>query len=189
MANYTTNVLSTQVSVLSSTDSFYTTTSAMPVLNFTNNTTLSSVYTANLSANVNFTQTAFTNMVTVMPTASAIDKTVYDTTAFFLSSVNGKTQVDFISGGTIGGVTVTGIAFNPLTFDQLSPSTTTLSAFDGVKFTLNNGFSGQEIAFVLADRSVVPVTVDVLKSQQVLGTTTTFGSYPEIRRLVALGYV
>lgn len=185
------------------TSTFYTAQSTLSSSNFVKSTTLSGQSTTVLGITpvvplssysivptVNLSVDQYTSLVTLQPTASANSSTtVYNTSAFFLASA-GVTHVELISAGTINGQDVYGIAFNKRTpeLTSLSATTTTLSAYSGVKFTVNNAYNGSQMAFILDDRSVYSFTVNTGTANQSL-TATTLDTWPELRRLVVLGYL
>ena len=202
MSTYDTNVLKTSLqnpinlAVSNSVDygsTFYTAQSTLSASNFAANTTLSATYTDPILIDDNISSASFVTITTAMATASAADHVVYATGAFFLSATGGVTHVTYLSGGSIGGVDVFGIAFNKLAddLDVLDYNTTKLSAFNGINFTVNDAYDGDEMAFILTDRTVRPFTVTTsfaqTKSQTI--SAASQDSVPEFRRLVCLGYM
>jgi len=120
-----------------------------------------------------------------MTSASAVDKSVHTTDTFFLTSV-GVTHVELISSGTVNGTTVYGIAFNKLTpeLTSLSATTTTLSAFNGTKFVVNNAYDAKTMALILQDWSTYEFVVDISKAQTASQSlTASWSNVPEINRL------
>jgi len=179
---------------------FYTSTSVLSSYNFTKNTSLSTTpyATAGIPANTNITAGAFTTICVAMPTtsgftAAGVHTITYPTQQFFLSATGGVTHVNFVSAGTINGQNVYGIAFNKLadSIDALNYNTTSLSAYSGVKFTVNNAYDGDEMAFILQNRTTVPFTATVSKAQTASQglSSATQDSVPEVRRLVQLGFL
>ena len=203
MATFDTNVLNTAItdpdvlytSLISRfADTFFTTTSAISAANFLKVPTLSAVYSAGISINTNISDSAFTTIVTAMPTASAnSSKTPIDTRTIFLTSV-GVTHVEFISAGTVNGngSEVYGIAFNKLSpeLTSVSTSTTLLSVYNGIKLSVNNAYNGTTMSVVLKDRSAYEFVVDISKAQTSGQSLTAANSdTPERRRLWTLGYI
>lgn len=101
-----------------------------------------------------------------------------------------STDVDFVSAGTVEGKDVLGIAFNKAS--TLVGSMVTLSAYNGVKFSVDQAYNGTEMGVILSDRSVCLFTALTAKGQtssQNLTASSTDHSYEELRRLKALGYI
>ena len=203
MAIFDTNVINTSITdpgVLYTSltsrfaDTFFTTTSTISASNFSRNTTLSSIYTTDMTTGTNISNSAFTTIVTAMPTASANGTTaVYNTRSFFLTSY-GVTHVELISAGVVPGNTssVYGIAFNKLSpeLTSVSTNTTLLSVFNGIKLRVNNAYNGTTMSVLLQDRSTYEFVVDISRAQTSSQTLTAASSNtPELRRLYTLGYI
>lgn len=101
-----------------------------------------------------------------------------------------STDVDFVSAGTVEGKNVLGIAFNKVS--TLVGSMVTLSATNGVKFSVDQAYNGQEMGVILEDRSVCLFTALTATGQtgtQNLTASSFDHSYEELRRLKTLGYI
>jgi len=100
-----------------------------------------------------------------------------------------STDVDFISAGTVEGKNVLGIAFNKI--PTLSGSSmVTLSASTGVKFAVDSTYNNEQMGIILEDRSMCLFTaLTGTSGAQVLSPSSTDSTYPELRRLKALGYI
>lgn len=102
----------------------------------------------------------------------------------------GNDTVVLLSVGTVSGKQVTGIAFNELTSTPVG-TFRTLSAFDGTTVKVDQGYNGSEMAVIFADGSTSLFTVATNLSgtaKQTLAAAAFDSSWPEIARLVELGY-
>jgi hypothetical protein len=102
----------------------------------------------------------------------------------------GDDTVELRSVGTVDDKAVVGIAFNALTTTPVG-TFSTLSAFNGTTVRVDRGYNGSEMALVLADGSTSLFTVVTGLSgttKQTLTTASFDSSWPEIVKLVQLGY-
>ena len=102
----------------------------------------------------------------------------------------GNDTVVLLSVGTVSGKQVTGIAFNELTSTPVG-TFSTLSAFDGTTVKVDRGYNGSEMAVIFADGSTSLFTAATGLSgatKQTLAAAAFDSSWPEITRLVELGY-
>ena len=190
MANFTTNLLSAVQSPTNLTNSlssmipgsFYTNIAIVSAVNFSRNVTLSSVYTANITA-ATATLSSFNGTANAFTGVSAVS-------TFFTAKQSNVPHVIINSIGTIGGKTVKGIAFNKVSDDVTSTTTPLcsvslmLSAFSGNTFKVNSVYNLTEMAFILDDNSTSQFTCVTARgtAQQQLSANGFNGSYPEQRR-------
>lgn len=176
--------------------SFYTCTSIVSAVNFSRNTTLSAIYTTNISVGNNITDTTYNTITAATLTLSSFSNGagftgVSAVSTFFTAKQSNVPHVVINSIGTINGKTVVGLAFNKLPDDVTLTTTplcavTTLSAFNGNTFRVNAAYNLTEMAFILSDRSTSQFTCITARdgtSQQQLSANNFNGSYPEQRRL------
>lgn len=99
----------------------------------------------------------------------------------------GSNTVVLLTVGTVGGKQVSGIAFDEIA----SPvgTLTTLSAFNGTTVKVDSGYNGSQMAVIFTDGSTSLFTATTsITAAQTLGAATFDNSWPEIARLVELGY-
>lgn len=101
----------------------------------------------------------------------------------------GDNTVELRSVGTVDGKAVVGIAFNALTTTPVG-TFSTLSAFNGTTARVDRGYHGSEMAAILTDgsTSLFTVVTGTGTTKQTLTTASFDSSWPEIARLVQLGY-
>jgi|GEM_PF-5629724 len=101
-----------------------------------------------------------------------------------------STHVLFISAGDIDGRNIKGVSFNAVEDSELSGDMITLSATQGIKFSVDAVYNTTEMGIILDDNSVTLFTATTgfqeTKSQN-LSSNSTNHSFPELRRLVRQG--
>lgn len=98
--------------------------------------------------------------------------------------------VELLTVGTVGGKQVEGIAFNALTTTPVG-TFRTLSAFEGTTVRVDQAYSGSQMAVIFTDGSTslfTAVTSTSTTTKQTLTAADFNASWPEVRRLVQLGY-
>lgn len=101
----------------------------------------------------------------------------------------GNDTVELLTVGSTDGKQAVGIAFNALTTTPVG-TFRTLSAFSGTTVRVDQGYNGSEMAVVYKDGSTSLFTAATGAgiTQQTLSTPAFNSSWPEIVRLVKLGY-
>jgi len=110
---------------------------------------------------------------------------------FSISGNDTPKTVELLSVGTLGGKQVKGIAFNTLT----SPASgngvfTTLSAFEGTTLRVDTAYRNAQMAVIFTDESssLFTVVTGAGTTLQSLTSNAFDTTYPNVRRLVQLGY-
>jgi hypothetical protein len=198
MAAYTANVLNTGttetptnlVATLSTMfpSTFYTAVSTLSANNFAIVPALSASYTSPILKTTNITGTSYTEIVSNMATASAVDKIVYNTWTFFTTAANIAHVVLDSAGTTTDGKSVIGIAYTKVadTVSAIANSVATLTAAYGTRFRVNTVYNGTQMALILSDASTTEFTCTTsfgLTTRQNLSTNSfTRDSVPNARR-------
>ena len=110
-----------------------------------------------------------------------------------LSSTGTYKTVQLLSVGTVAGKAVQGVIFNTLLSSAYSPASgtgtfATLSAFSGTTFRVDAAYNGQQMGILNVDDSTSLFTVVTGTALQTVSAADWTASYPEIRRLIQLGY-
>ena len=97
--------------------------------------------------------------------------------------------VQLLTVGTVGGKQVEGIAFNALTTAPVG-TLRTLSAFEGTTVKVDQAYSGSQMAVIFTDgsTSLFTAVTGTGTTKQTLTAADFNASWPEVRRLVQLGY-
>ena len=110
-----------------------------------------------------------------------------------LSSTGTFKTVELLTVGTVAGKPVQGVIFNTLLSSAYSPASgtgtfATLSAAIGTTFRVDAAYNGQQMGILNTDDSTSLFTVVTGTALQVLSAADWTASFPEVRRLVTLGY-
>jgi hypothetical protein len=92
-------------------------------------------------------------------------------------------SVHLVSTGTVSGVQVQGVVFNPVT--PLTGIFRTLSAFSGTQLNVDQAYSGSQMAFIFANGTSSLFTVLTAATTTVQTLTAPIAgdaNYPELRR-------